>query len=211
MRMFRTCIYKTKFLFSFRRYMYPYMRFTQIFYPFFRKWGSFFAKFRFKKAFTRTIFSLPNFMFRKIYLKLFTTYHTLFYYAFHIRKIFMRAFPRTKFFLADFKMDWKSIKPLITYFTFNKFTLFYSWTFYCPTFYRTIFRNFYSIWKNIVFFFTILAYSLNHLYLQLKRPFSACSEATVKLLTHTWGRVLNTKNPSPLNKISIADYYLMSI
>jgi hypothetical protein len=45
----------------------------------------------------------------------------------------------------------------------------------------------------------------SHIYHQLKRPFSACLEVTVKLLTHTWGRMLAIKNPLPLSNLSITD------
>ena len=96
------------------------------------------------------------------------------------------------------------VKKRNTYFFSNLGRHNLSFLTYGITLKTTIFRSFYPIRFNFIFFFTYQTFCYNHFSLHLKRLFSVCLVETVKFLHLLRAKVLAIKNPFPLSNISIA-------
>lgn len=194
----------------------------------------------FPVAFPRTIFTLSMSCHIQRYFELFTTNLTALFNFFilsPVRAIYRAIFSFCRwsnfkcFFtyranllnLFKFRFVITSSRTIFSYFCsawlkvnffttqrtnpFNSFNL-------CPkkTLSRTILASFfYPIWFNIKSLFTNQADNLYHIYLQIKRLFSVCSQETVKSLHLLRAKGLSIKKLFPANDLIVADISMLSI
>ena len=126
---------------------------------------------------------------------------------FPIRIIFTLAL-NTHFLFKIFRMALAKERILFTKTMNSKHRMIFSRNMFTMINPKTLLRtkfplSFFNIRRFSFEFFITYQTIFNHFYLQSKRLFSACSEVTVMLLTHTQSRMLAIKNLLPLNNISI--------